>query len=848
MKKLLLLNLLVLLCCSTGQAQFQNGLWTGKQAYNWYFPVEAGISFETSPPTALTNGLLNTDPDEEGNNTEASATISDSDGNLLFYTNGITVWNKNHQVMENGTGLLGSGTSTQGALIIPKPGSENIYYIFVTKTYDRITSEAGYVTYSEIDMSLDSGLGAVTDHKNITVLQPANVGYFKNEEKLAAVHHADGQSIWVAARQDNIYYTFLVSTAGVTSSPNVSTAGIGSYGLFSPGGEMKFSSDGHKLVTVNPGSIGDPANEFKIEIFNFNNATGYVTGPLASIDVFVVSGNDIRSGYGVYSIEFSPNGRYLYVMALSHRLYQFDLSSNDQDSILASATLISEEISEDFYVYLRQMQTGSDGKIYISNLAGTSLHVLNYPNNAGLAAGYQENALSLAGKESGEGLPDFIASYFQSGILHEGECANQDITFSTIRIPNIESIEWDFGDPASGAANTSADLEPAHSYQNVGTYTVTAIITSNGAQQTATTIVTILPAPVAVPPQGATLVQCADANGNTVFNLTQYNSVILAGQDASAFTVSYYANEADLQANTPVVNATGQTVYAQVVNNTTGCFANTSFTLVVNPMPVATTPNDMEVCANTTGEAVFKLTNQDAAILGNQNPTLFSVTYYASQQDLQNNNPIAVPEAFASSGQMIFALVSAIAGSNCTPAITRFNITALPAPSIIDVIEYTGCSPFNLIAITAEEGEGLDLTFYNNEDDAIAGSNAIVTTESYNVQGNAATLYVAAKNAQGCTDISEIQLAEGDCNIPRGISPNNDGYNDSLDLSGFNVAQLSIFNRYGAKVFSRTNYIDQWHGQADDNNELPTGTYYYSIKIATGEEKTGWVYINREIN
>jgi gliding motility-associated-like protein len=331
-----------------------------------------------------------------------------------------------------------------------------------------------------------------------------------------------------------------------------------------------------------------------------------------------------------------------------------------------------------------------------------------------------------------------------------------------------------------------------------------------------------------------------------------YNSVILAGQDASAFTVSYYESEADLLSNTPIANAanfttTGQSVYAQVVNNATGCSANTSFTLVVNPMPTASTPNDMEVCANTTGEAIFNLTDQDAAILGNQDAALYTITYYANEQDIQNNNSIAAPEAFASSGQNVFALVTAIAGSNCTVG-TQFNITALPAPSIIDVIEYTGCSPFNLITITAQEGEGLDLTFYNNEEDAIAGSNAIATAESYNVKGNAATLYVTAKNAQGCTDVSEIQLAEGDCNIPRGISPNNDGYNDSLDLSGFNVAQLSIFNRYGAKVFSRTNYIDQWHGQSDNNNELPTGTYYYSIQTNTGEQKTGWVYVNREVN
>lgn len=853
MKKLLLLSL-VLLYYSTGQAQFQNGLWTGKQANNWEIYNGAGINFNTSPPSALTTGQLYGLPfdDYQDLYSEATSSISDSNGNLLFYTNGVTVWDKNHAVMPNGEGLLGDATSTQGALIVAKPGSSNIYYIFTTRYaihYDLNYEAYGSVRYSEVDITLNNGLGAVTENKNIVLLDENLDLIYSNEEKLTSVHHSDGVRVWVLARQDTSYNAFLITGAGVSTVPVVSNIGSGR-GDASPGGQLKFSPDGTKLAVTNPLGFGIIGTE----VFYFDNTLGEITSTILTIRNDAATDIDYEYG-GIYSVEFSPNSRFIYLAGLNFStLHQFDLSAGNEQAILETGLLLYQNLTLSPLFKSSQLQVASDGKIYMSSLNSPVLHVIDYPNNAGTAAGFDANgAFDLAGKVSGSGLPNMVQSYFESGILYDGKCAMQDVSFSTIRIPGIESIIWDFGDPASGAANASADLEPAHSYQNAGTYTVTAIITSNGAQQTATTTVTIAPAPVAVPPQGNALVQCTDADGNAVFNLTQYNSIILGSQDAGAFTVSYYASEADLLSNTPIANAanfttTGQIVYAQVVNNATGCFTNTSFTLVVNPMPTASTPNDMEVCANTTGEAIFNLTNQDAAILGNQDPALYRVTYYANEQDVQDNNPIAAPEAFASSGQMVFALVSAIAGSNCTPATTRFNITALPAPSIIDVIEYTGCSPFNLIAITAQEGEGLDLTFYNNEDDAIAGSNAIATTESYNVQGNAATLYVAAKNAQGCTDVSEIQLAEGGCNIPRGISPNNDGYNDSLDLSGFNVAQLSIFNRYGAKVFSRSNYIDQWHGQTDNNNELPTGTYYYSIQTNTGEQKTGWVYVNREVN
>ena len=86
------------------------------------------------------------------------------------------------------------------------------------------------------------------------------------------------------------------------------------------------------------------------------------------------------------------------------------------------------------------------------------------------------------------------------------------------------------------------------------------------------------------------------------------------------------------------------------------------------------------------------------------------------------------------------------------------------------------------------------------------------------------------------------------CDIQKGISPNGDGLNDFFDLEQKNVKQLSIYNRYGTKVYSRANYTNQWYGQSDNDNELPDGTYYYVIEFNNGQStKTGWIYINREV-
>ena len=74
---------------------------------------------------------------------------------------------------------------------------------------------------------------------------------------------------------------------------------------------------------------------------------------------------------------------------------------------------------------------------------------------------------------------------------------------------------------------------------------------------------------------------------------------------------------------------------------------------------------------------------------------------------------------------------------------------------------------------------------------------------------------------------------------------NNDGFNDTFDLTGFDVKKLTIFNRYGTQVYSRANYVNEWGGKSDDGDELPDGTYFYVLDKNTGDSVTGWIYINR---
>lgn len=105
---------------------------------------------------------------------------------------------------------------------------------------------------------------------------------------------------------------------------------------------------------------------------------------------------------------------------------------------------------------------------------------------------------------------------------------------------------------------------------------------------------------------------------------------------------------------------------------------------------------------------------------------------------------------------------------------------------------------------------------------------------------------VNATDSSGCTASLGIDVLKTNCTIPKGISPNGDGMNDSFDLSDFDVLNLKIFNRYGMKMYERNNYIDEWQGQTDNGSTLPSATYYYLVYFTDGSHKTGWVYLTRE--
>lgn len=183
--KKLLLIIIAVLSLQIAQAQGVSNI--------WYFGDNAGLDFSTNPPTALTNGMLST--------YEGCATIADVSGNLLFYTDGETVYDQNHNIMTNGAGLLGNWSSTQSAIIVKKPGFNTSYYIF---TVDKISGSNGGLYYSEVVFNAANPFGYITANKNLPIFSPTC-------EKICAIQHQNGIDIWIVIKENNSsnYHSFI---------------------------------------------------------------------------------------------------------------------------------------------------------------------------------------------------------------------------------------------------------------------------------------------------------------------------------------------------------------------------------------------------------------------------------------------------------------------------------------------------------------------------------------------------------------------------------------------------------------------------------------------------------------
>lgn len=343
------------------------------EASIWYFGNEAGLRFTETSIEPIKSKL---------NTLEGCAAIADAEGNLIFYTDGVTVFNKGHKIMENGNDLAGHYSATQSAIIVPAPGKENQYYIFTT---DHEGGSKG-LNYSIINMEANAGEGKVIV-KNIN-LYPAI------SEKVTSVFHRNQKDIWIITYdwKSGKLLSFPITASGIGKAV-ISETGIKGGNRKDAIGQLTISSDGSKVAIARYGSS-------RVDVFQYSNYTGSAGSAILS--------KELQNAYGA---AFSASGKVLYcsswIKGNKNFINQYFLHDNESPS----AQLITNTDKE-----LGQLQLAPNGQIIIAMPGQKFLGSIAHPEKIGAACLFKENSIHLGGEPSKPpfsqgGLPAVNQSY-----------------------------------------------------------------------------------------------------------------------------------------------------------------------------------------------------------------------------------------------------------------------------------------------------------------------------------------------------------------------------------------------------------------------------------------------------
>ncbi|PXV68192.1 hypothetical protein CLV62_102224 [Dysgonomonas alginatilytica] len=457
MRQILILLLIVVMYLS-GHAQ--------KQTYNWAFGLRCGLTWNTTRDVAVT-GLAGT-PDatltglpnsfsSSISTMEGCFSLSDANGNLLFYSDGMTIWNKNNQAMVNGSGMTGNNSSAQSGIIVPYPGDPDKYMAVTLGMND-----ANNVSYSIVNMTLGGGLGdVVASQKNIR-FQGAmgNTG-----ESVTSVRHANGTDYWILAsgRGNPTYFNaWLLTSSGVSTSPVVTTSPVSVAGGIACG-YLKITADGKHFVWSTFNSANRP-----FVWGDFDNSTGKFSNIKLQIG--------FNSPYGV---EFSPNQKLVY-LATGSGFYVYKA-----DELFATSDI--SKVTQKYYAittpYTSALQLGPDKRIYWPHHNTTNMRIIDNPDDFDNLRIYQTPNGFVSGTVQ-IGLPSFAASWFAADIKEKSFlCTGNDFKF-TVEISmsgplsdQPSRLVWDFGDNSGTVSQNivtgTTTYRQTHNYASTGKYIIT---------------------------------------------------------------------------------------------------------------------------------------------------------------------------------------------------------------------------------------------------------------------------------------------------------------------------------------------------------------------------------------
>ncbi len=466
------------------------GLKAQKYDANWLFGYAGGPMYQDSNLAISRVHFLNFGKKEIIVNQDitmwlapTNASISNENGDLLCYTNGIGLNNSGNDIIENGD-TLNTWTEfglnvPQGALILKIPESENKYVLFLAETgyVWQVGIRSIALKSCIIDMSENNGKGKVIVKNKYLIKDTLTYG------KIVATKHANGRDWWIIVpeRDKPNFYTLLLTPEGVKNKGIQKFPGTLVDGL----GQACFSPNGKKYACFNDISYGD--GQF-LDIFDFDRCTGMLSNHLT----FHNYNNQSAAG----GVAISPNSRFVYFSSFN-KIFQADLDSTNP---LENMEIVAQYdgFVDDFPTRFFMAQLAPDGRIYLCAPDGAKyLHIIDFPDRKGMACNVRQHALKLPTYNSFS-LPNF--PNYRLGPLDGSSCDTLGITnipvanfrpdqdtsmalqfeFNDLSYYEPTNWSWDFGDGA-----ISSDTSPVHLFPKNGQYIVCLTVSNQYGSNTA---------------------------------------------------------------------------------------------------------------------------------------------------------------------------------------------------------------------------------------------------------------------------------------------------------------------------------------------------------------------------
>lgn len=829
---------------------------TAQQENIWAFGQNAGLNFNGAGPTAITSSI---------SSNEASASVCNPAGQLLFYTNGSNVWDRNHNLMPGGNGIINdpqlppinpgdpadyTNSTSQGALIVPVPDQPDHYYIF-SMTSAEFGNSAGRLYVSQVNMNLNSGLGDLIPTQRGLLLDSGLT------EQMTAVT-GDRCNIWLLTvhNTQNILQARSISTAGIDPNPVLSPLLPENY--FAIIGSIHGSPDRKKLAI----------SRLSTGLYSFDPVTGTATGT-AILKL-------PPTGTTAYSACFSPDNSKLYTTFIPplfgnvYQAQQFDLSSGDSMTIVNSMTIISS-------ARLCSFKQAIDGKIYTE-----AMGVIRYPNLAGTACQYIPNSLSLEpGTNAVFGLPNTVPVYVRDS-THSLKNINAPCFAQQVLLQGSNNA-WDYLWNGTTPGQTLVADSP-------GNY----ILTYYTAPCTFHTDTLVLRFPGGTIPQLQTQASCNEQHNGKA-------RILHPGWDTMTYIYDWRNSDSILVSNTDSLTQAASGYYSVSITTASGC--DTLLFLLLNdethPVSFVT---DTILCK---GDAAQFQNTSDNIFTGFQ--WLFGDGSGATAVSPVHNYPAA--------GAYDVQLIAT--STHCTDTAVQSLIVDLPTDQLSfnkseekictgQSIQFSPHTDSTVLALLWSFGDsthhsgGNESTLHAYDRD---GTMPVVLTAKYRACPDVTasdTVYVfpmpvvqlgpdtslcfgsiplllkdrntqpagyrylwntgdttaglkikhdgtyqlSITSDQGCSTTDEIYIAKG-CylDIPNAFTPNGDGTNDyffprQLLSDRLSTFRMQVFNRWGQVIFE-TQQTDGrgWDGRFNGTDQ-PQGVYLYLIDALINDQHT----------